>query len=295
MDNNSNNKMQEPSFEVIQQYVNGDLSGQEFESFEQFLDNAPQDFLDLLEGVQLQKLAEQMVQDKNVQDLNADLDQEKFLQNLPIGLLEANPNPKTIPLKKKRFRNLGLLVAASLAFLLLFWWILGNNQTDKQGEIVDTHEPKDTLEDKKIIKPQDILDKEENLPQEDTSEVLPDKSEDIEIPEPDFDNHLAFAKNEEMEEWLNTNVRSDNVIEDILPKNDLIATKEIKFSWKNNIEEKLLLEILDNQGEVIKEFELEIGAEEKVLDLVSWKEGLYYWRLLDNRNLYHVGKFKKVK
>lgn len=91
MDSNNFNHKQHsshtPSLETIERYVNHQLSPEELDKFEQFLQDAPQDFQDLVEGMQLQKMAKEMQKKPEYQSLKQDFQPERIMSNLPPELL----------------------------------------------------------------------------------------------------------------------------------------------------------------------------------------------------------------
>lgn len=87
------------AFENIEAYVNDEMSSEMLKTFEKALGNAPQEVLDLIEGLQLQKLAEAFSTASNP-ELNQGLDNERIIRNIPSELLKKNID-KQVFIKKK--------------------------------------------------------------------------------------------------------------------------------------------------------------------------------------------------
>ncbi|MEN8222817.1 MAG: hypothetical protein ABFR36_06115, partial [Acidobacteriota bacterium] len=99
--------------------------------------------------------------------------------------------------------------------------------------------------------------------------------------------HDPFKDNPNLEYMVNSHHRG-RLIHIISPEFRILSKKKIVFMWENHIDKKLELKILNNLNETLFKFKAEGSRVEFEGDL---SHGLYYWKLEDKENLYHVGKF----
>ncbi len=96
-----------------------------------------------------------------------------------------------------------------------------------------------------------------------------------------------FKDNPNLEYMVDSPLRG-KLIHIISPEFRINERGKIIFKWKNHIDKHLILKILNNTNETIytlKTDKSRVELKEKL------SPGLYYWKLEDSENLYHVGKF----
>lgn len=179
-------------------------------------------------------------------------------------------------------------VAAAIVLVLVILYSLpqiSQKNTENLVEETDslrenklrTELPKDSAQDKFLPKIDEK--KDDKLP--------------LEVKPPKPENNLAFAPNEDLEAFLREQTRDEEKISDIEPKNGVIISGNLlELTWQTSLDKALVLELMNNQNQVLKTLETNAQQTKVTISLKDLPEGLYYWRLLDNRNLYHVGKFE---
>jgi len=96
-----------------------------------------------------------------------------------------------------------------------------------------------------------------------------------------------FKDNPNLEYMVDSPLRG-KLIHIISPEFRINERGKIIFKWKNHIDKHLILKILNNTNKTIytlKTYKSRVEFKEKL------SPGLYYWKLEDAENLYHVGKF----
>ncbi len=104
----------------------------------------------------------------------------------------------------------------------------------------------------------------------------------VPVPEPD-----PFKDNPNLEYMVDSHHRG-RLIHIISPEFKILKKGVIVFKWENHIDKNLKLKILNNRNETLYIFNAE-GSMVKFSGELD--PGLYYWKLEDSDNLYHVGKF----
>ncbi len=99
--------------------------------------------------------------------------------------------------------------------------------------------------------------------------------------------HNPFKDNPNLEYMVNSHYRG-RLIHIISPEFKIMEKGKIIFMWENHIDKHLELKILNNLNETLFKAKAEGSRVEFKGDL---SPGLYYWKLEDRENLYHVGKF----
>ncbi|NWF90885.1 MAG: zf-HC2 domain-containing protein [Ignavibacteriaceae bacterium] len=172
---------------------------------------------------------------------------------------------------------------ASLILLFVLYSVLNNK-------------PDEVKNDQKIIS----LEEEKSEQKIDTSKTEADKQIKQE------ENLIAelsgpeFTPNPYYEEWINENVRSDNVIEKVIePANDKKLYDDVNFRWIMKEHTPVLLSVLKNSEEKIFSAEINPQEHSEIVKTVSKatfrKSGLYYWRIEDENEVLYVGKFYFMK
>ncbi len=98
---------------------------------------------------------------------------------------------------------------------------------------------------------------------------------------------LNFRNNPNLELMVNSTFRG-RMIHIISPEFKQPEKRKIVFKWENHIDKKLKLKILNNRNETIHILEVK-GSSATFNGMLD--PGLYYWKLEDTEDLYHVGKF----
>ncbi len=96
-----------------------------------------------------------------------------------------------------------------------------------------------------------------------------------------------FKDNPNLEYMVDSTHRG-RMIQIISPEFKIIKEGDLVFRWQNHIDKKLILKILNNVNETLYTFVAKGSMVEFHGEL---NPGLYYWKLEDKENLYHVGKF----
>jgi hypothetical protein len=78
------------------------------------------------------------------------------------------------------------------------------------------------------------------------------------------------------------------LFEALTPKNNSVLTIPIQFSWKQKFLTPHTLKIVDNMNEVLYQYPVKGNSFEFKQDL---EPGLYYWKIENQNELLHVGKF----
>jgi hypothetical protein len=98
----------------------------------------------------------------------------------------------------------------------------------------------------------------------------------------------AFAESPEMEELMKSAARSEEA--DVRsPANGSTVRPGIRFEWTATAKPPFELLILDNRERTVRSVQLQECA---YLMKDSLPRGLYYWKLIGEGELLHVGKFK---
>jgi hypothetical protein len=96
-----------------------------------------------------------------------------------------------------------------------------------------------------------------------------------------------FVESPELEDLLRSSLRSAET-EVLSPANGTSIRNGLFFKWTTSAHPPFDLTILDNRGSSVKSFALQTSPF-KMKD--SLQAGLYYWKLVAEGNLLHVGKF----
>jgi len=99
--------------------------------------------------------------------------------------------------------------------------------------------------------------------------------------------HDPFRDNPNLEYMVNSHHRG-RMIHIISPETRELENGKIIFRWENHIDKNLILKILNNRNETVFRSKARGSRVEFTGNLAP---GLYYWKLEDSENLYHVGKF----
>lgn len=98
----------------------------------------------------------------------------------------------------------------------MFFWIFSSDDIDPDNNLVDKN---DTLRKNERIKENKNEEKrfenDENKEKQNPKENQKNQQDNVED-KPLMDNTLAFAENEELEEWINSNQRSDSRVSNIV-------------------------------------------------------------------------------
>lgn len=101
----------------------------------------------------------------------------------------------------------------------------------------------------------------------------------------------TYAINPNLEYMINNQSRHSGVLVHT-PENNSKLNGVIQFSWTVNSNRKIHLKILNNRNEVLYSYS---PAGEQFFLADSLQPGLYYWKLEDQTDLLHVGKFLIVE
>ena len=99
--------------------------------------------------------------------------------------------------------------------------------------------------------------------------------------------HDKFKDNPNLEYMVNSHHRG-RLIHIISPEFRILGKGKIVFLWENHIDKNIELKILNNLNETLFKSKAD-GSRVEFKGNLS--PGLYYWKLEDKENLYHVGKF----
>ncbi len=98
----------------------------------------------------------------------------------------------------------------------------------------------------------------------------------------------AFAESPEMEDLMKSAVRSEEVVVRS-PANGSTVRPGIRFEWTSTARPPFQLLILNNRDSTLRSVQLQENAYVMKDPL---PRGLYYWKLIGEGELLHVGKFK---
>ena len=112
--------------------------------------------------------------------------------------------------------------------------------------------------------------------------AIPPETKGVEL-----SRHDPFKDNPNLEYMVDSPHRG-RLIHIISPEFRILGKGSIVFRWENHIDKELKLKILTNLNETLYTFKAEGSRVEFSGELSA---GLYYWKLEDSENLYHVGKF----
>jgi hypothetical protein len=96
-----------------------------------------------------------------------------------------------------------------------------------------------------------------------------------------------YMPNEELEGLIGSEIRGE-AFEAIRPEEHVIGRQNILFSWKTTASGPWKVMVVNNRGTIIKEEEV-LSAEFVLKGPIA--PGLYYWKVIQNDELAHVGKF----
>lgn len=111
----------------------------------------------------------------------------------------------------------------------------------------------------------------------------------------------SFKSNSYYEEWMNENIRSlNNIVEKVLSPEigDTITDKNIVFNFVLKDKMPVRLIVLDNSENQIESVQLNQSENPEYdfkLNTSSLKSGLYYWKIEDESEVLHIGKFYFVR
>jgi len=97
----------------------------------------------------------------------------------------------------------------------------------------------------------------------------------------------SFKPSEEMEGLIGSELRGESFA--VTSPGEVSNRRAITFSWKTAGIGPWKVVVLDNRGRIVKE--AEVRSVPSVLN-GPFKPGLYYWKLIQNDELAHVGKFR---
>jgi hypothetical protein len=98
----------------------------------------------------------------------------------------------------------------------------------------------------------------------------------------------AFAESPEMEDLMKSDVRSEEV-EVRSPANGIYVRPGVRFEWTTAAKPPYQLLIVNNRDHTVRRVQLQESAYVMKDPLPT---GLYYWKLIGEGELLHVGKFK---
>lgn len=102
-----------------------------------------------------------------------------------------------------------------------------------------------------------------------------------------------FVENPLLENFIDQNYRSANVITDLFPVSGDTLRRPFTFKWKSETTGVIYkISVLNNRN---KEVWQQSGGEQTVFLDKALSPGLYYWKLLVNDNLFTVRKFYVLK
>ncbi len=96
-----------------------------------------------------------------------------------------------------------------------------------------------------------------------------------------------FKPYEELEGLVGSELRGESF--EVNSPGELSDRQAVKFSWKTAGSGPWKIVVLNNRGDIVKE--AEIRSASFVLE-GPFKPGLYYWKVIQNDELAHVGKFR---
>ncbi len=143
----------------------------------------------------------------------------------------------------------------------------------------------------KLLRPNQIAidSSQEKIERESTEKSESPKTEPKIIEEKEISINKDFASNDFLENFIQRNVRSEENIKIIIPKNSDTLGIPILFKWENEKEANIFnLIIVNNKNETVWNMNTsmnEIEFNEKL------KPGLYYWKLEMDNEMQYVGRF----
>jgi hypothetical protein len=99
--------------------------------------------------------------------------------------------------------------------------------------------------------------------------------------------HSTFSINPNLEYMVNSKSRSF-VISVQSPANNSLLSEEISFAWSEFTHEAINLIILNNRNEIVYSNSV---SDNQIKFKGKLTPGLYYWKLENRNELFHVGKF----
>src|SRR5690606_23418234 len=127
-----------------------------------------------------------------------------------------------------------------------------------------------------------------------TSVDEPELPVDADNPVQDFASAEAYNENRILENFINRNVRSENLVRVITPSIGDTVTLPVIFKWKMENgkwkmeETEFTIIIVDNKNRTVYKNNVNV-LEERYAGKLD--KGLYYWKIMLNEKLESVGKF----
>jgi hypothetical protein len=263
-----------PSVEQLQRFADGQMGEEEVLLLEKRLDNC-KDCLcaDILEGLQIEKLAIQ--ENQKDSSLIKGLDHDKLNPIIESMLKNA---------KKEKNDYFFWLIAATAILLIGLALYLSNTKSSIP--------PAKQIVKNPTLKDDSSTDRETNSNETIEKKQIIDEKKEMPISE---NKQLAFLENGKLEQQINNRIRSSKVIEIISPINGAEFSGTVDFRWMiENQGESINFEILDNKENIVRKESIAATKNEIQINVKDFRNGLYYWRLMGKREVYHVGKFKII-
>jgi hypothetical protein len=102
-----------------------------------------------------------------------------------------------------------------------------------------------------------------------------------------YKKNKNFKINPNLEYMINSQLR-DESIKVNSPANNSIVNNNIVFAWESFPSKPIQLKILNNQNDILFEYSIQTN---KFVLKETLSPGLYYWKLENQTDLLHVGKF----
>lgn len=155
---------------------------------------------------------------------------------------------------------------------------------------------------------QDLKNRNVVIKQDSTNNIQRERTGQEQLPQKNHDEDLAanltgpdFTPDPYMEEWSNENVRSinDKLDKVISPAaGEKIYNKDISFRWSMIQNETVSFKIMTNKEKEVFSKSVEKGFPKFTITVapgIFKHSGLYYWKIEDEDEVLHIGKFYFIK
>lgn len=195
--------------------------------------------------------------------------------NIEVGILLV----QDINFSKRKFSHLNKYISYSIAASILI--ILGISlyfllQPRRNVQLQNKQLAIDTLRENRIIeseKKADSITLQENKITKESSSLF---AQD-------------FVENSLLENFVGRNIRGEEYLEILSPKNSDTLKIPILFKWRiQDSTNNFILKIINNKNEIVWE---KISNDNEIEFMKQMKSGLYYWKLEINDELKYIGKF----
>ena len=283
-------------YNLIEQYFAAEISDEDLKKFQKLSKTDP------LFVQEVQKYASQAALLEDIIEENTP--QDKSRQQLKTLFQVADESLSSVKNLKPNRSSFFLRIAASLAILILFSWVIYTTisikplkdlaDQNEDSEIIPPHIEDNKQEEQALAQDNSETEEEDTTQEPDSQNNYEEVTEEstqqpIEVV---FIDSTRYYTNASLEnQMLALNSRASSVLTQIFPSNNQRLKNQINFKWVIENASEITLEVFNNQKEVILEQYFDEPTQGYKWNAINQPAGLYYWRLLGEEDILYMGKF----